>query len=245
MAEKQKRDLIFDFIRTFQADIILLQETHNDSEHIEKGWAREWGGPSIWNRGTNRSRGVGILLKNGSNFTLNNVRKDSESRIISTTLINQENGSIVNVMNLYAPTIPQDRKQFFDDLWQYKPGDQNLLLAGDFNCTVNPAIDKQGGNPLSGTTGLEELTHFINSNDLKDTWRETHPQDRIYTWNNKDFTVLSHLDRWHIPQGIQAHSSIRACPHSDHSVVEIVITVNNQKRRGKGTWKLNNTIVKD
>ena len=78
-------------------------------------------------------------------------------------------------MNIYAPNSPRGRKNFFDKLWQYKPGDDNLIVGGDFNCIEEPDLDKQGGNPVSGTSGVEELKQFVQTNDLFDTWRENHP----------------------------------------------------------------------
>ena len=44
IAERHKRDTIFDFLRNYNADIIFLQETHNDCKRTEEAWAREWGG---------------------------------------------------------------------------------------------------------------------------------------------------------------------------------------------------------
>ena len=61
IAEKPKRELIFDFIQNFKADIYLLQETHNDNEVHEKQWEREWGG-----------------LPPDSAIQFGNVRKDTD-----------------------------------------------------------------------------------------------------------------------------------------------------------------------
>jgi exonuclease III len=44
IAEKQKRDKIFDYIRNFNADIIFLQEMHNETERDERPRTTEWGG---------------------------------------------------------------------------------------------------------------------------------------------------------------------------------------------------------
>ena len=137
IAERRKRELIFDFVKYFNADLVCLQEALNDSERIEKEWTKEWGGACIWSRATNRSRGVAIMLKPGLDLMFGNVRKDSNGRVIAATLLDSENNPCFNVMNVYTPTVPTERKDFFDELWRYKPGDQNLLLAGDFNCVVN------------------------------------------------------------------------------------------------------------
>lgn len=126
-------------------------------------------------------------------------------------------------MNVYAPTIPRERKSFFTDLWQYKTGETNLFLAGDFNCIENLDLDKFGGNPQSGNFGINELLSFTRDHNLGDSWRITHNNDRIYTWNNRDYSLRSRLDRWYIPVTLceNAITSIRSCVHSDHSAVEL------------------------
>ena len=245
MAEKPKRDRIFDFIKNFKADIYLLQETHNDNDGHEKQWAAEWGGRCLWSRGTNRSKGVAILLPPGSNMNISNIRRDTEGRILAATLTDQDDDLQLNIMNVYAPNIPRERQIFFDKLWQYKPGDTNILLAGDFNCIETPELDKQGGNPASGRQGIVELNQFVDHNDLHDTWRKSHPNDRLYTWHNKDFTLRSRLDRWYTQSSAKTHTSIRACPFSDHSVIELILTEPLGSKRGKGVWKINQQVIDD
>lgn len=211
-----------------------------DSEKSKKEWTKEWAGACIWSRATNRSRGVAILLKPGLNLMFGNVRKDCNGRIIAATILDSANNTYFNVINVYAPTVPRERKDFFDDLWRYKPGDQNLLLVGDFNCVVNPQIDKMGGNPDSGTARIEELTNFVVGNQLVDIWRVTHPQDRTFTWHNKTLTQRSRLDRWYVPEGQDIQANIRACPHSDHSVVEISWTLIRARNEEKVSGNLIN-----
>lgn len=245
MAEKLKRNRIFEYIKYFHADIIFLQETHNATVTDEHEWEKEWKGPCFWSRGSHRSCGVGILFKPECSLHVREIKRDTSGRVISLRV--EHNGTELNLMNVYAPTIPNERKLFFENLWSYKPGDTNLLLAGDFNCVPDLKLDKLGGNLHLGDTGVQELNSFTYANDLIDAWRFTHPQDRLYTWNNHDYTIRSRLDRWYIPHMSRTSSNvnIRACPFSDHSAVDLNITQLNDNTRGKGVWKLNNTLLKD
>ena len=245
IAEKPKRDRIFDFFRNFKADFYLLQETHNDTDRHETQWTTEWGGQCMWSRGTNRSRGVAILLPPGSNKHVNNIRRDTEGRVLSVTLTDPDKDTQMNIINVYAPNNPRERQVLFENLWQYKSGETNLILAGDFNYIKAPELDKQGGNPSGGSQGIRELNQFVDSNDLIDTWRKSHPQDRVYTWHSKDFTLRSRLDRWYVPGRVhpQANLCVRACPHSDHSVAEVTLRLDDHNVRGKGVWKLNNALL--
>ena len=110
--------------------------------------------------------------------------------LLAATLTDPDKDIQLNIMNVYAPNSPREHQDFFD---QYKPGDTNILLARDFNCVATPELDKQGENPDSGKQGIAELNQFVNNNDLHDTWRKSHPNERVYTWHNKDFTLRSRL----------------------------------------------------
>ncbi len=223
----------------------LLQETHVATVTDEQTWTQEWGGSCVWSRGSHRSCGVGILLNPNSEATFKSHLRDNEGRVVSAKL--QHRDQEMNIINIYAPTVPRERKEFMGKIWNYKTGDTNLILGGDFNCVEDPQMDKLGGNPTAGTIGTEELRDFIDQNKLTDIWRKQHPQDRIYTWSTKDFKVRSRLDRWYIPidRSDRAQSCIRACPLSDHSAAEIMIELAATKRRGKGVWKINNSILDD
>ena len=87
--------------RTFNADIIYLQETHNDSEYMEKQWTKEWGGLSLWSRGTNRSYGVAILLKPGLECSITHTLRDHEGPLKYQDIE-------LNLMNIYAPNIQEN-----------------------------------------------------------------------------------------------------------------------------------------
>ena len=195
----------------------------------------------MWSCGSNRSCGVAILIKPDLDCTVTKQLRDHEGRIIAASV--QVDNTELNIMNIYAPNKPSDRKPFMEQLWRYKPGEANLMLAGDFNCIENLDLDKQGGNPLSGNLGAAELRTVVDNNQLTDTWRRTHPTDHIYTWSNQTFT----LRRWYIPATLHptAISCVRACPHSDNSVAQIIAHPDNVNRRGRGAWKLNNALLKD
>ena len=158
------------------------------------------GGTAVWSRGTRRSRGTAILLRPNIDITVEQLNRDRDGRVIATKLI--ANDLEMNIMNIYAPTLPEERKRFLRDLWRYRTGDTNMLLGGDFNCVENITMDKMGGNPLLGNVGILDLTAFVNTENLYDVWRTQHPQDRVYTWHNRDFSIRTRLDRWYIPIGL-------------------------------------------
>ena len=227
------------------ADIYLLQETHNATEKDEKIWTTEWGGKTFWSRGDNRSRGVAIFINPKFEINIENQKTDRDGRVVSIKAIIEE--CEYNITSIYAPNGPRRRKDFFNDLGPILTGNTNLLIGGDFNCIAQPELDKLGGDPNSGTAGYKELKEITSTLGLEDIWRKKHNKDKLFTWNKKDFSQRSRIDRWYISTEWtdKAHSNIRACPYSDHSAVEVIITPIHQRRKGKGIWKMNTSILKD
>ena len=59
----KKRQNIFNWLNNQNSDIILIQETHCESEQVEKVWKTDWKGSSFWNHGTNLSKGIAFLIQ--------------------------------------------------------------------------------------------------------------------------------------------------------------------------------------
>ena len=77
----QKRREVFRFLKSKNVQIILLQETHC-IQSMEKVWKAEWGGKIYFSNGSSNSRGVAILFCNKFDFTVHDVKKDSEGRAL-------------------------------------------------------------------------------------------------------------------------------------------------------------------
>ena len=239
--------MIFDFLRKLDNDIFLLQETHNATMDDENLWTKEWGGQTFWSRGEKRSRGVAIMINPNTKLDINieDVQTDSEGRTVSIRTIIED--IEYNIASIYAPNTPKRRKKYFNELATQLTGTDNLLLGGDFNCIDRPELDKQGGNPMSGTDGHKELRDLTDTLQLEDIWRKKHQNDKEFTWNDKDYSQRSRLDRWYIPSELsdKSQTNITACPYSDHSAVELKIIATRPRRRGRGFWKMNVSTLKD
>ena len=135
MAEKPKRTKIFNFLRMLRADIYFLQETHNANQTDENNWGNEWGGPTLWSRGTRHSKGVAIFIHPRVTNNVLRTLADNDGRIIAAKVAVE--GIELNLMNIYAPIHHVERRTFFNELWRYQTGDMNLAIAGDFNCATS------------------------------------------------------------------------------------------------------------
>ena len=100
---KLKRRTIFHKCSCF--DIVCLQETYITDE-VEKEWKNEWPGELIHSPGTNRSKGLIILInKKLSNAVFSEYKKND--RILA---INIKIGEIsFAIVNVYGPVIVPDK----------------------------------------------------------------------------------------------------------------------------------------
>ena len=225
------------------SDIILLQETHSTPESSRK-WEKEWTGNSIWHSGpTPKNSGVAILIKEKSNIEIISTQKDTEGRIITCTISLEQH--LLQLVNVYAPTIPSDRKEFYKNLENVIDLNKTTILACDFNMIENISLDRLGGNPnKTHTIGLENLEKIKNKLNLIDTWRKNNPFQKLFTYHNGDKTIHSRIDRIYISKQIKLiKSQITPNTISDHDSVTTTIQINKKEPKGPGIWKLNTNIL--
>lgn len=245
IARTQKRQQMFAYLRTLQADIYCLQETHGCSKIETQKWTEEWGGQGFWSLGSKHGRGVAILLRPHLDIDITEKTVDDDGRIIS--LIMQHNEAEINMIGIYAPTDDTPRRRFFETLRNFTITTQYCIVAGDFNCIADLTVDKVGGNPARGLAGNAELMTWTNTLGINDAWRAQHPKTRKFTWSKADQSIQTRIDRIFIPKELigKADSSIVVCPLSDHETVTTTIPFPTEQPRGPGVWKLNNDLLKN
>ena len=105
-----KRLDLFQQLQNKAIDITFLQEIHTTPETSTK-WEKDWKGKSFWHSGPNpKASGVAILLKENLNFDMINYETDCDGRIIKCIL--QIQNQIFQLINIYAPTNPKNKKTF-------------------------------------------------------------------------------------------------------------------------------------
>ena len=103
-------------------------------------------------------------------------------------------GKFFQLINVYAPNVHLDRKQFFDSLWRNLFRNLDSIVAGDFNCVLDVALDKWGGDDRFGNQAVSQLHSFTNSLSLEDFYRISNPSGRLFTWFNGPYSVGCWLD---------------------------------------------------
>ena len=77
-----KRKALFCWLNERKYDIIFLQET-DSTQDVESIWKTQWQGKHYFSHGSNRSRGVAILVRDELDFNLNSVSSDADGRFVT------------------------------------------------------------------------------------------------------------------------------------------------------------------
>ena len=212
----------------------------SDADQI-KSLSSRWTGPSFWAPAIGRRGGVAVLFSKDFRDKVSVWKKDSDGRILSILL--KVDDLNINVVNLYAPTAPTERKTFLQSLHAYFFPHSRLIIGGDFNCYDNSS-DKFGSNAVLS----KDLSDLKSCFRLVDAWRAKHPRDRQFTWFDSSLSIASRLDTFLVSRDLSPHvqlCDILPCSFSDHNFVTLNVDLSNAARRGPGVWKLNNSLLND
>ena len=155
-------------------DIVFVQETQTKPDTISK-MEKEWKGKFIWHSGPNfKNSGVAMLFAKHLKIDIIKTKTDCKGRIRKSFI--QIENQLFQLINIYAPTNPKERLNFYKELPKIIEKRNNTILAGDFNMLEDIFLDKLGGN-TSNThlIGLDILTEIKNKNNLVGILRKIKP----------------------------------------------------------------------
>jgi len=124
---------------------------------------------------------VAILVKKGVDCTVHSRILDPSGRyIILKAEINDK-------MYVYAPNKDTNISNFFNNILMTvrknnSDEEENIIIGGDFNCPLNPNLDKKGGLliPRKSVVTTIEILQELN---LVDIWRVMNPERKSFTWS--------------------------------------------------------------
>ena len=246
----KKRRSIFAWCRKQNANIIFLQETHSTRDK-EKQWKAEWGAPLELAHGSSNARGVAILLRNGFDCKIKQKYVDPAGRYIGIQAqINDENFYLFNV---YGPNNDNHAAQFYDHLLAVLKKEDlafedKIIIGGDFNCPMNPMLDKQGGIIMTRKKIVERIEEILRTFNLHDIWRVKNPKKKSFTWCQKSPFIFCRLDYWLISDTLQdliKNVDITAAIKTDHSAIVLHLQGFEETKKGPGFWKMNTSLLSD
>ena len=174
LGNKQKRNMIFQWLKDNKMDICLIQEAHY-METLKDTWTKDWEGSMYFSGNSSKSAGVGIMLNENSNMKVNSMTEILVGRILALDIVLNE--TEITLVNIYGSN--SDDPTFFQKLESFcaeKDGN-NLIIGGDFNLVIDPDIDKCGGIKYTHNRSRSKLNELIRKYDFIDVWRAFNPDN--------------------------------------------------------------------
>ena len=123
-------------------DFCFVLETISD-KRVMNSFCSCWRGSIYWSTAVGRRGGVAIFLAEELKNKVICWRKDADGRVLSI-LVNF-NSVRINLINVYAPTVPAERAPFFQSVHSFFFSHSEYVVGGDFHC-YDSLSDKFGGN---------------------------------------------------------------------------------------------------
>ena len=241
-----KRKKIFLWLNRQRCDIAFLQETFL-SKNIENCISKEWKGLCVFDHGTSHSKGVAIFVKENLNFIVTDRYYKRDGRSVAIRFVYQDRMYLC--INVYAPAKNNQKEEFYLSLstWVKKIRKENdiIIAGGDWNCVQNKIMDTSGVS--YAYSPKKNFVTFRKNNNLVDVWRKMYPDRKLFTWRQLSLHIYSRLDYWLVSKEHLSYISsidIKPVLKCDHNGVSMKMKVFAHKR-GKGCWKLNNSLLSD
>lgn len=241
MNSPQKRVKVFKYLKQQKVNIACLQETHF-STSCPKYFDALY--PQVFlANGPTKQRGILIAIHKSVPFSCSREIADPNDRyfLLQGTIQDME----VTIITYYAPN--NNPGPFLSHICSLLQSHQRgtLLLVGDSNVTLNPALDKYPSEHKAPSPDAKKFTHTLQSRDLVDIWRELHPIGRDYTHYSHPHHSHSRIDhmfvlRKHLPLVVSA--SILAAPWTDHDPV-LVICHSLLSKPQYSPWTMNDLLL--
>ena len=171
---------------------------------------------------------MAILFHQDIKVTIDNSTVDDEGRFIF--LEGQVNDNELALLNYYGPTSDkiQDQIDIMDKIQYYMSKTYHkLVLAGDFNCWLDPKLDKYGKGEMTKTA--RKLSEILSELELIDIWRILNPNTTRFMWRSKGKRGLQQfrLDYYFVPNSFiyrVGKCEIGPCIYSDHNMIMLDLT---------------------
>lgn len=225
-----------------KTEIVFLQETHihsSDNSHLLSKWL----GQGFQFSFQAKARGVSILISKDISFELHNVASDKFGRFVIAS------GKIYNtpvvLVYFYAPNI--DGVTFLEQVFSLLP-DLNiysLILGGDFNCWLDPVLDRSSMNPNTASSSARYIQAFLSDYGICDVWCSLHPSDREYSFFSHVHHIYSRIDYFFID--CQLIPLVHSCAYqriviSDHVPIVLSMSLPGLPQRDR-QWRFNLTLL--
>lgn len=231
-------------LKSLQADIIFLQETHlknNSHARLRCRWIQQ-----IYHSNFPvKARGAAILIHRGVPFKQLSTIMDKEGRYV--VVIGEIYSTPVTLLNIYGPN--NDDPEFFRKTLNLIPNisTTNLIIGGDFNLVLDTYLDRSSTKRVEPTKAGVLLKSYIDNMNLVDVWRVSNTAGREFSFHSKVRNVYSRID-FFLVDGKLVPLTYNAKYHniiiSDHSPVSFTFRPS-ENIPAQRSWKFNPQLISE
>uniref|UniRef100_A0A3B5R0Z3 Reverse transcriptase domain-containing protein n=1 Tax=Xiphophorus maculatus TaxID=8083 RepID=A0A3B5R0Z3_XIPMA len=234
---------VLDRLKYLKSKIIFLQESHLIESEIH--WIiKRWQGQVYHSSFTSHARGVIILIHKSITFQIIRTIKDPYGRYI---IVQGHISTLkLNLINIYGPN--NDNPSFYENLFLTLSTLEGFyIIGGDFNCTLNPSLDKSTQIDTSHSQTRNMLLNYIKDLRINEVWRTRNPTNKEFSCYSSSHQYHSRIDYFLISVELLPH--VENCWYnsiviSDHAAVSLEIKVN-KIDQGMKRWRMQTLLLKD
>ncbi len=210
-----KRTRVLEYLHRKSISCAIIQETHLKQSDM----ARFQNKNNYFSCAQNKTKGVLILVNRKLNLTIEHIGSDEKGRFVFIRCKIYNNR--LALVSIYGPN--ETDSAFFIHISKtlLEEIDCPLVVGGDFNAFINPALDKSQYDTTANPSS-KLLNKFITELNLIDLWRIQNTKAKDFTFFSNRHKTFSRIDYIFLsPSLISSNSSVSILPIllSDHSAL--------------------------
>lgn len=205
MRKLSKLKQVLNRVKHLKSKIVFLQESHLTPSDIHQ-LSKRWPGQVFHASYNTYARGVVVLIHRSIPFQMTKITQDTFGRyiIVQGNVLSQK----LNLVNIYGPN--EDNPSFFERLFLTVSALEGLnIIGGDFNCTIDPVLDRSTQIDATHVQTRKTLTSYIRDLRLIEVWRAQNPSKREYSCYSSTYKTHSRIDYFLV--SMELMSKVKKC----------------------------------
>ena len=244
-----KRFSLNRFLSSSKVHVVGLQETHWSTEVEARQWSKDFPSYDIyWSLGSSKQNGVSILVDRSLRALVRRTANDDDGRFLALSV---SLGDVeYSVACVYCPYSSVDRVRFFRRVLEPMLDENHLIVLGDFNTVLDPALDRLNVSRPRPDPAARLLSSLVTGYSLCDVYRSLCPNERAFTWrrHSNRSTQMCRLDLILVSDDLASSAIsvwLRPWQWSDHLLLSASFRGPEVCLRGPGYWHLNLAVLGD
>ncbi len=234
-----KRTRVLEYLHRKSISCALIQESHLKQSDVAR-FQNKYYKLAAFSSAQNKTKGVLILVNQKLNLTIEHLGSNEMGRFvfIRCKIYNNRLALVSILWSEWDRFLTQISKTLLEEI------DCPLVVGGDFNAVINPALDKSQSDTTANPSS-KLLNKFITELNLIDLWRIQNTKAKDFTFFSNRHKTFSRIDYIFLsPSLISSNSSISILPIllSDHSAMLCSVPLSDVKAKSP-RWRFNISLL--